>query len=156
VDNLAGALQSRMRALVDSQRAVASRALALLNMVPHHRSAQLFLEGATQLFEQPEFKNLDRAREVFTILEDREILGVLLRNALNANSEGRSAVVIGSESQHAGMEEISLIMAPYSVGSDRVGEIGVLGPRRMSYSRLTAVVDYTATTLSKFLTRLAS
>jgi len=156
VDTLANALQSRSRALQEEHREVASRAMALLNMVPSDQPAQYFLEGATQLFEQPEFHNVDRAREVFTILEDREVLTELLRNTLSASDSGKASVVIGSESQRAGMEAISLVAAPYSVGKERVGMIGIIGPKRMHYSRLTAVVDYTASTLSRFLTRIAS
>ncbi len=156
VDSLASALQNRSRALLDEHRETASQAMALLNMVPEDQPAHYFLEGATQLFEQPEFHNVDRAREVFTILEDREVLTELLRNTLSASDRQGTTVVIGSESQRPGMEAISFVVAPYSVGEERVGMIGVIGPKRMPYSRLTAVVDYTASTLSRFLTRIAS
>lgn len=156
VDTLANALQSRTRALMDEQRDVAAKAMALLNMLPVDKTAQYFLEGTTQLFEQPEFHDVDRARAVFTILEDREVLAELLRNTLSASETKRTSVVIGSESQRAGMEAISLVAAPYHVGDERVGMVGVIGPKRMPYSRLTAVVDYTANTLSRFLTRIAS
>ncbi len=156
VDTLATALQNRSRALLDEHREVAAKAMELLNMVPAAQSAQYFLEGTTQLFEHPEFHNVDRAREVFTILEDREVLTELLRNTLSASNTGKTTVVIGSESQRPGMEAISLVVAPYSVGRERVGMVGVIGPKRMPYSRLTAVVDYTANTLSRFLTRIAS
>jgi heat-inducible transcriptional repressor len=156
VETLASALQSRTRALMDEQHTLAEQALALLNMLPVDQTAQYFLEGTTQLFEHPEFHNLERAREVFTILEDREVLAELLRNTLNTSGANRAAIVIGSESQRPGMEAISLVAAPYSVGNERVGLVGVIGPKRMPYWRLTAVVDYTADTLSRFLTRIAS
>ncbi len=156
VDSLANALQQRTRALVEEQQDIAAQAMALLSMVPDDSPARYFLEGATQLFEHPEFHNVDRAREVFTILENRELLTELLRNTMSASDRQGSSVVIGSESQRPGMEAISFVVAPYSVGEERVGMIGVIGPKRMAYSRLTAVVDYTASTLSRFLTRIAS
>lgn len=156
VDTLASALQSRTRTMVDEHREIAGRAMALLNMVPTDEPAQYFLEGASQIFEHPEFHDVDRAREVFTILEDGEVLTELLRNTLNASASDKASVVIGSESQRPGMEAISLVVAPYSVGDERVGMLGIIGPKRMAYSRLTAVVGYTASTLSRFLTRIAS
>jgi heat-inducible transcriptional repressor len=155
VENLASALQNRTRALRDQHRELAAKAMALLSMMPVHQPAHFFLEGATQLFEQPEFRDLERAREVFTILEDREVLAEVLRNTLSGSEDGRISVVIGSESQRPGMEAISLVAAPYRVGDERAGVIGIIGPKRMQYSRLTAVVDYTANTLSRFLTRIA-
>lgn len=156
VETLASALQSRTRALMDEQHDLAEQALSLLNMLPVDQTAHYFLEGATQLFEHPEFHDVQRAREVFTILEDREVLAELLRNTLSASDAERASIVIGSESQRPGMEAISLVAAPYMVGEERVGLVGIIGPKRMPYSRLTAVVDYTANTLSRFLTRIAS
>ncbi|HNR34185.1 MAG TPA: heat-inducible transcriptional repressor HrcA [Candidatus Hydrogenedentes bacterium] len=153
-DQMVARMHGIVRMVLDENRILAERALRILQLLPANRPAPLYLEGAAQLFEQPEFRDIDRAREVFGVLEERERLAALLR--ANVAKAGKGASVwIGSESQEPGLREISVVASPYHVGNESAGVIGILGPRRMPYQRLTAVVDYTATMLSRFLTRLA-
>jgi heat-inducible transcriptional repressor len=154
LDNLPGALRSRLQAMMDEQRKVAERAVRLLEHFPPQRAGQLFLEGAAQLFEQPEFRDVAKAREVFGLFEEHDRLAELLRAAVAQGEALRPSVVIGSEAEDHGLSEISVVASPYSVGGKTLGTLGVLGPRRMPYSRLTAVVDYTAGMLSRVLARL--
>ena len=63
-------------------------------------------------------------------------------------------MVIGSEAHQEGFEELSVVSAPYQVDGKTVGMLGVLGPRRMPYSRLSGLVEYTAARLGGLLTRL--
>ncbi len=153
-DQMIARMHGIVRTVLDENRRLAERALRVLQLLPANRPSHLYLEGAAQLFEQPEFRNIDHAREVFGVLEERDRLTALLRT--NAANYGSGASVwIGSESHEPGLREISVVAAPYSVGGQSVGVIGVLGPRRMPYQRLTAVVDYTANMLSRLMTRLA-
>ena len=152
---LADTLEERMRDYLEKQRVMAEQALQLLRLLPPQRRVQLFLEGATQLFEQPEFSDLTKAREIFGLLEHREQLVDLLRESYADGQDARHArVIIGAESKKAGLDGISLVASPYRVGETSVGMIGVLGPRRMPYSRLTAIVEHTATMVGRMLTRL--
>lgn len=152
---LASTIQERLGAYLDEQRQLAERALRILQLVPAHRPAQLYLEGATQLFEQPEFSDVSRAREVLGLLEEKDRLIELLHAATSKSGSLRSSVVIGGETLEPGLEGLSLVTSPYRVGDRPVGMIGVLGPRRMPYPRLTAIVDYTAGMVGRLLTRIA-
>jgi len=154
-DRMASSVNAVMRSALDEQRRLAERALNLISLLPVDRPGQLYLEGAAQLFEQPEFKDVAKAREVFGVLEEREHLLRLLRAGIAERARPEPMVVIGSEMHEPGLKEISVVASPYRVGNETAGVLGVLGPRRMPYSRLTAVVDYTANMLSRFLTRLA-
>ena len=156
-DELPTSLDALVKSAADEQRRLAERALAILTLVPAQRPSQLYLDGATQLFEQPEFHDVDRAREVFGLLEERECLAALLRASVQDGPPQGTSVMIGSEAgeRGPGLREISLVASPYRVGARPVGVLGVLGPRRMEYSRLMAIVDYTANMLSRFLTKLA-
>ena len=154
INRLAVAMHQRIRHLVDDERRLAEAALQVLELVPASRPGVLFLEGATRLFEQPEFKDVAKAREVFGLLEEHGRVVELLRSGLRPTENGTS-ILIGAELQDKGLSEISVVASPYKVGGKQVGMLGVLGPRRMPYSKLTAVVDYTANMLSRFLTVLA-
>lgn len=154
VNRLAVSMHQRIRHLMDEERRLAESALQVLELVPSNKPGLLFLEGATRLFEQPEFKDVSKAREVFGLLEEHDRVVELLRSSLRT-AENRASILIGSEMQDKGLSEISVVASPYKVGDKPVGMLGVLGPRRMPYSKLTSVVDYTANMLSRFLTLLA-
>ena len=154
-ERLAEAVQKLMQAYVDERRLLAESALRVLALLPPHRG-RLFLEGANQLLEEPEFRDVAKAREVFNILEERDRLDELLRARLRGADGGHPRVLIGLETDSEAFSEISVVGSPYRVGSEQVGMLAVLGPRRMPYPRVMALVDYTAGVLSRLLTRLAS
>ena len=77
---------------------------------------------------------------------------MLLRKAVS-DGEGK-AVYISKHEDNMGAEGIGVVASSYNVDGEPAGLIGVLGPRRMPYSRLTAVVQYTADLLGRILTRL--
>lgn len=155
IEKMSSSVHAILQSLMDEQRDIAQKALRLLDLMPSNPRGQLFLEGSSQLFEQPEFADVSRVREVFGLLEEQDRVLELLRAAARKDPS-KTRIVIGSESEDAGLKEISIVAAPYNIGTRRVGVLGVLGPRRMHYSKLTAIVDYTANMVSRLLTRLAS
>ncbi len=155
IDTLSDSLREKLQHFVDEQRTLAGQALELVRLLPSPEGGKLFLEGATQLFEQPEFKDVDKARGVFGLLEEHDRVVELLRAGI-ANAEPHpSRVVIGSEAHHQPFDELSLVSAPYKVGDTTIGMVGVLGPRRMPYSKLAGLVEFTASRLGNLLSRLA-
>jgi heat-inducible transcriptional repressor len=155
LDNLKGAIEGELRNFLDEQRQTAELALRLLGLAPQSPRTQLFLEGANHLFSQPEFQDVGRAREVFDLFEERTQLTDMLRAGLTEDKRFSSSIHIGRINGASGLEDISVVASPYYCKDEPVGMIGVLGPRRMPYSRLTSIVDYTASMVSRMLTRLA-
>ena len=155
VDEMVAALEQKLRTFLDEQRQLAEQALGLLGLMQVRRPSNLFLDGATQLFEQPEFKDVEKAQEIFGLLDEQERVVELLRTAVNEHEAESGSVLIGLEGKDS-LEDISIVASPYEVGGRKVGMIGVLGPRRMPYSRLTMIVHYTAGVVGRLLTRLGT
>lgn len=155
IDHLGSAVENKLRTFFDEQRQLAERALQVLQLLPPTRQGLLYLEGATQLFEQPEFRDITRARQVFGLLEEQERVVELLRRAVSENKPVLGSVVIGGDGENGTLQGISVIAAPYEVNGQPVGVIGVLGPQRMHYSRLTSLVHHTSSMVGRILTRLA-
>ncbi len=153
LDDLEKQVESKLRQFFDEQRILAEQALMMLKQLPAHRGSQLYLDGASQLFQQPEFQNVQKAREIIGLLEERERLMELLTTAAGGLDPSQGAVMIGSEG--SGLEGLSVVTAPYKIDGKHAGLIGILGPRRMPYSHLTSVVDYTAELVGKILTRFS-
>ena len=151
VEDLAMTVGRKLQTFLDEQRRLAEQALQVLRLMPSQGMGRLFLEGATQLFEQPEFRDIAKAREVFGLLEEENRVMALLRSAAR-ECETHGTVIIGGEKGL--LDGVSVVAAPYEVNGKPVGMVGVLGPQRMPYPKLTAIVDYTATMVTRMLARL--
>ena len=110
-------------------------------------AVEVLVEGGAKVVRQPEFDDPGKLRQLVEALEDKSALLGLLENTL----EGKTVEVsIGSE--HAPrLSDLSMVGAPYRHGSAPVGALAILGPVRMDYGRVIALVDYTARALSRAL-----
>jgi heat-inducible transcriptional repressor len=141
-------------ALAAHQQNLASRARTLVETFPQLPVGRLLLEGTNQLFEQPEFRDIGKARGVLSALEERDQLAALLRARLRDGLDG-GLVLIGSDKDGESLSGLSVVAQPYYVKEKPAGMVGVLGPRRMPYSKAMGLVRYTADLVSRMLTRLA-
>lgn len=153
VECLADGVRQRLATYFDEQRLLAQQALDVLSLLPRQPTRQLFLDGAAQLFGQPEFNDIQRAREVFGLFEENQQIADALRAGLWQGEGMNRQVFIGEAGTP--LEGLSVVASPYEVDGKPVGMVGILGPRRMQYSRLTSVVDYTAQVVGRILTRFA-
>lgn len=99
--------------------------------------AAVHVAGARNICVQPEFRDASDVADLFDLVEHRDILASLL-----ANREG-VVVTIGDENERDELHLCSLVTASYHVGG-AVGVIGVMGPTRMPYDRVVALVNYAA------------
>jgi heat-inducible transcriptional repressor len=108
---------------------------------------EIFIEGASNILEQPEFADLQRMKRLFRAFEQKGVLIELLDKSQQA---GGVQIFIGSEHQYSEIEGCSLITATYS-SRGTLGTLGVIGPSRMPYSLVIPIVDYTARLVSRIL-----
>jgi len=99
----------------------------------------LYYGGTVNIVHQPEFRDRIRLETLMDLLEEGQTLGSLLAQRAG---EGVS-VTIGSENIHGEMHHYSVLTARYRMGSIE-STLGVIGPTRMRYAKLCAVVDYMA------------
>jgi heat-inducible transcriptional repressor len=87
-------------------------------------------------------------RRLFDLFEHKTRLIHLLDTSIGAQGV---QIYIGGESQLVPMDEMSMVVAPYTVDGKVVGTLGVVGPTRMAYERVIPIVDITAKLLSNAL-----
>jgi heat-inducible transcriptional repressor len=63
-------------------------------------------------------------------------------------------VIIGSENEHSGMHDVSLVLAPYGRAGRAVGVVGVLGPTRMAYPHAISTVRYVSGLMNELVDHL--
>ncbi|MFW5951803.1 MAG: heat-inducible transcriptional repressor HrcA [Gemmatimonadota bacterium] len=105
---------------------------------------EVHLGHTSVLANQPEFESGQDLRGLIELTERRELLAnVLARHA----GEPSLQVRIGSENEEPELNSFTLVTSEYRVG-DLSGVIGVIGPTRMPYDRVVAIVQSTSRLVS--------
>ncbi len=108
------------------------------------------LGGTSNIMDQPEFvANVDHMKELFKAFEEKSRLISILDQCLD---ESGVNVILGSETPFEDIQGCSFVTHTYNYGDRTIGVLGVIGPKRMAYPRVMAIVDYTANLISKILT----
>lgn len=125
------------------------RALAFSREIfQEEAEGQVFIEGASNILDQPEFADLERMKRLFRAFEQKSLLVELLDKSQRA--EGVH-IFIGSDTEYSEISGCSLITSTYSSSRGTIGTLGVIGPSRMPYSLVIPIVDYTARLVSQVL-----
>ena len=115
--------------------------------------SELIMNGTTNLLNHPEFNDLIKAKEVFDLLNEQEIIKTVMNAAIEKHDLN---VMIGKENQLEPMHDCSLITATYSLGETDVGALGVIGPTRMSYARVVSAMKYMKKLINREILRILS
>ena len=109
-------------------------------------SIEIYYDGLTNILNFDEYRDLDKAKDFMSLVEDRDSLFQILNND---NFTGDVEVIIGLENSASLMKENTIIRAPFAKDFGIYGSIGLIGPVRIDYTRLVKVVK----TFSDALTR---
>ena len=100
---------------------------------------------------QPEFSDLAEYQSIIELVENDDMIVHLLQegeiSGLPGNL-GEIKVSIGSRNGISGIEQCSVVSTNYSVGNV-TGTIGLVGPTRMNYPKMVALVEQLANRFNK-------
>ena len=105
--------------------------------------------GQMRLLGQPEYRDLDKAQRLMSTL-DEDALANLPAVMQNANG---TKVLVGPENVAQELKDTSVVMTKFDIGDGMQGMIGVVGPTRMDYAKVTARLSYFAESLSKMFAK---
>ena len=110
----------------------------------------LIVKGQSNLLNDvTEVNDLNQIRELFQVLDTKEILHQLIDASIKADG---IQIFIGSENNLFKLSGCSLVVSPYhNSRKEIVGAIGVIGPARMNYGRIIPLVDYTAKMVGRLI-----
>ncbi len=126
-------------------RSITDQVLAML------RGRSLYISGAINMLDHPEFLDLEATRALLRTFEEKERLADLMASL--AENEG-VRVTIGEENPYAEMRECTLITSTYLYRDQVLGILGVVGPRRLPYPDVISVVNETARQVTEALSRV--
>lgn len=114
----------------------------------------LLISGAKNVIRQPEFEDPERFQSIIELIEDRDIIVHILEKSGDIIPD-HVFVSIGSENEEQKLNDYSFITKEYKYGETN-GTVGIIGPKRMEYSKIIAIIDYMSKMLSEILTNPSS
>ena len=139
-------LQNVHTDVVEDKLIFSSLLQAVRKMTGRRQEQKVFLGGTKQLLNQPEFRDVERVRNLLGILEEEKVL----KDLLQGGEDSGLKVTIGSENKFTGIQDCSMVQATYRLNGQIVGTMAVLGPTRMEYGKVISVMDYLHKYLKKF------
>lgn len=124
---------------------------AIAETIQSAQNADVYMSGATNMLSCPEFSDIVKAKALFHTLEEKEILAALLAQ----NTKQGIQVTIGDENEIQEVKACSIITTSYQLGSNVIGNIGIIGPTRMDYGKVVSVLSYITKNLDEVLRRLS-
>ena len=112
-------------------------------------STNMAVAGHVRLLDQPEYHNIDKAQKILTSLDEETLANL---PAIMQNENG-TKVLVGPENVAQELKDTSVVMTKFDIGDGMQGMIGVVGPTRMDYAKVTARLSYFAESLSKLFAK---
>lgn len=106
------------------------------------------LGGTSMLLSKPELSDVQRVRRMFEAFADKARLVKILNQCMRG---GGVRVLIGEDCELTSELEFSVVAAPYGVGDEPLGALGIVGPSRMDYETIIPLVNFLRETLSRAL-----
>ncbi|MGK4199460.1 heat-inducible transcriptional repressor HrcA [Fusobacterium sp. HC1336] len=110
---------------------------------------KLFINNVPSIFRD---KNVNEVSEALELFNQRKDIRGIFEHIINTRSttNGRVEVVFGDELGIKGLEDYSFVYSTYSIG-DSQGVIGVIGPKRMAYSKTMGLIKYVTQEVNKVI-----
>ena len=112
-------------------------------------STNMAIAGQARLLGLPEYRDVDKAQKVLSSIDEDALSGL---PAVMQNENG-TKVLVGPEHVAQELKDTSVVMTKFDIGDGLQGMIGVVGPTRMDYAKVTARLSYFAESLSKMFAK---
>jgi len=144
-------LKDRFKDVNDKQRPIIRLFIDSVDKVfkDDRKTDNLILMGARNVIKQPEFENPENFEGIIELMENKDVIIHIMEKSGNVDSDD-VYISIGSENEDIKMKDYSFISKEYKFG-ETIGTLGIVGPKRMEYSKVVSIVDYVANMLSEFL-----
>lgn len=99
-------------------------------------SDNVYCSGQNNMLYQPEFADIEKLKQLMKMLEDSSLFRRI------SNHEGNVAITIGGANELIQLENVAVVSSKFKLGKGEVGELMVVGPSRMQYNKVVALMEY--------------
>lgn len=114
-------------------------------------SSKIISMGSSKMLEFPEFQDVKKAKNFLDLLEHQKLMTKILRSKAKPSS---ITVSIGDENSLDKLHDLSIITADFFLEGKSLGICGIVGPTRMEYSRVIAILNTVMENLTKAISML--
>ncbi len=140
-------IEARIGGLPAFEADIARIIVDIMSRAGGHSAEAVYRDGLSEVLQEPEFAEGDKAQGLVRVMEERSFLEAVLADALSPEV-GSVRVLIGGEGRWNELQACSLVLARYGVSNYVTGALGVVGPTRMLYGRAISTVRFVAGLLS--------
>jgi len=116
-----------------------------INKIVDEEDNSIILEGAKNSFDLPEFKSMKVAKNFVNLLDTKEEM----LDIFNSGDAEDINVFIGDDDENSNLKDFSIITFKHTMGDKDLGTIGIIGPKRMDYAKVIAVMKYISKKLNE-------
>ena len=98
--------------------------------------------GRTKFLNQPEFSNVDKIKNIYEKLDDKETL-----REIQEDEDRNIKVYIGSESNID--EDVTVIKTTFKNNNNEESTLAIVGPKRMDYERVVSMLEFLKENIEK-------
>ena len=126
---------------------VVDELINILNGDDSDEDYSLTLNGATNIFNYPEFNDIIKAKEFLNLVEEKDAVTDLIKQKVI--QKDNLNILIGNENGKGLEKDRSVVTATYNVDNNTLGKISFIGPTRMDYARVCSIINYMSILLNK-------
>ena len=113
---------------------------AVAEAIKADEDLEIYTSGTNNIFRYPELADQQKASELITTFEEKELLSELVQETLSDSTGTGIQVYIGEETPVRGMKDCSVVTATYELGEGMRGTVGIIGPKRMDYDKVVGAL----------------
>ena len=113
-------------------------------------SEDIYVDGTSNVLSVPDFTDFESARSLMKLNEDKDRLIEIIGKDLD---EATVNVKIGGQDLTE-LKNLSVVKTSYSYGDKIVGVLGIIGPKRMDYDKMMALVNSVSNIVNGFLLKM--
>ncbi len=110
----------------------------------------IYVDGTSNVLSVPDFTDFESARSLMKLNEDKDRLIEIIGKDLD---EATVNVKIGGQDLTE-LKNLSVVKTSYSYGDKIVGVLGIIGPKRMDYDKMMALVNSVSNIVNGFLLKM--
>ncbi|MBQ7066954.1 MAG: heat-inducible transcription repressor HrcA [Lachnospiraceae bacterium] len=114
---------------------------AVADAIKADEDLEIYTSGANNIFKYPELSDGEKASEIISTFEEKQMLTSLVNDTLEKSQEKGIQVYIGAETPVQSMKDCSVVTATYELEEGMKGTIGIIGPKRMDYEKVVGTLQ---------------
>ncbi len=169
-------MMEKLEQVQDENREIYGLAKEIGEEIRKIPTSEIYLDGTSNILSLPDFTRTEELHDLFKMMEQKHILNNLLQQELNDSGSGQDGdshsgakknkkdsrssskngksniqIRIGMENPIKALQNLSVVSSTYQLGENNVGVLGILGPKRMEYAKMIALVDYASQMVNQLL-----